>query len=68
MAMLRGRWTAARGPISPEFVRDLDGRGIARSHANLPIAIDSGALAQALDFDDPRFPNARPLDAATAVG
>jgi Glycosyltransferase 61 len=60
-AILGGRWVAVRGRIEPRIVRDLDLRGQARSHERDSIPLDPGALEQALDFEDQRFPTAPEL-------
>jgi Glycosyltransferase 61 len=61
-AVLGGRWIAVRGRIQPKIIRDLDLRGLARSHEADRILLDPGALEQALHFEDERFLTAQPLN------
>ncbi|HXG80435.1 MAG TPA: glycosyltransferase family 61 protein [Sphingomicrobium sp.] len=51
-ALLGGDWIGVRGRHSPEFVRDLDQRGQARSHEAAPIDVDPEALRLAIDYSE----------------
>jgi hypothetical protein len=49
-AVMNAHWCAVRGRITPKAVRDLDERGLARSHALKPFAIDPETLEMALEY------------------
>jgi hypothetical protein len=53
-AVLNAHWCAVRGKITPQVVRDLDEKGLARSHEKSPFAIDPGTLEMALDYSEQR--------------
>jgi hypothetical protein len=49
-ALLGGCWSAVRGKLTPEVVRDVDQRGISRAHEKSPFQIDLEGLGIALDI------------------
>jgi len=49
-ALLGGCWSAVRGKLTPEVVRDVDQQGISRAHEKSPFQIDLEGLGIALDI------------------
>jgi len=51
-AILNAHWCAVRGKITVKVLRDLDERGLSRSHEKSPFVIDPGTVEMALDYSD----------------
>ena len=49
-ASMNAHWCAVRGQITSEIVRDVDERGLARSHENAPFRLDPLSLEKALEY------------------
>jgi hypothetical protein len=51
-AVLNAHWCAVRGKITPRVLRDLDERGLVRSHEKSPFLVDPATVEMALEYSD----------------